>query len=141
MKTKDKTNKKPKAKKKKTPQERAGVKLYIFSALKGLIFWILAFMLSVFISYKAGLGRDKYYVIAIVVNALAALVSGFIFAGKKKKRGVPNGILGGLPVIAAAVISALVAGGGAFSSRTVILILAMIFSSIIGGFTAVNLRR
>lgn len=135
---KRKIQKKPK---KRRTEKSAGIRGFMLSTAKSLAVFAVLLLLSAFFCYKFDVGQKAYLTIMLVICAVSSLISG-IFASKSlKQKGIVNGILGSLPLIAVTAILSLILSSFDFSVKLVAACFVMLTCGAAGGILKANKRR
>lgn len=132
---------KKKPKRRSTPSSDNKLKTFAINSLFAAVFYILLFLITGFICYKADIDKDKYYIIMLIITAISALFAGFKQTGTYKEKGLINGTIGSIPIAVFTFVLAILFNNGIPTLKTIPAVILSVICGAVSGTFAVNIRR
>ncbi len=135
----------PKRKSGRAIKDESSIKSIAIKILKGsavglIVFFILLAIVSL-IFLKADFPQSALPIAAMIITAVASIVSGFVAARPTRKNGLTTGAFSSIPLAVAILIVLLLANKGDLGLNTVIMLIIMAFFSSFGGIIAANKKK
>lgn len=116
------------------------IKQLLLSSFFGVIlFLILSCLFLIIIIMKNSAFSDKTFIFSLITLVVSSLFCGFLSAKRNKLKGVICGSISGFVMCAVIYLITAVASGFSFSYKAIIILPAVIISSVIGAILKKNI--
>ena len=115
------------------------IKLLLLSSFFGVILFLILSCLFSIIIMKNSAFSDKTFILSLITLIVSSLLCGFLSAKRNKLKGVISGSISGLVMCAVIYLITAVASGFSFSYKAIIILPAVIISSVIGAILKKNI--
>lgn len=115
------------------------IKQLLLSSLFGVILFLVLSCLLSFVIMKNSAFSDKTFVFSLVALVVSSLLSGFLSAKRNKLKGVISGSISGFVMCSVIYLITAFASGFSFSYKAIIILPAVIISSVVGAILKKNI--
>lgn len=115
------------------------IKQLLLSSFFGVILFLTLSCLFSIIIMKSSAFSDKTFIFSLVTLIVSSLLCGFLSAKRNKLKGVISGSISGLVMCAVIYLITAVVSGFSFSYKAIIILPAVIISSIVGAILKKNI--
>lgn len=115
------------------------IKQLLLSSFFGVILFLILSCLFSIIIMKNSAFSDKTFIFSLITLIVSSLLCGFLSAKRNKVKGVISGSISGFVMCAVIYLITAVASGFSFSYKAIIILPAVIISSIIGAILKKNI--
>lgn len=115
------------------------IKQLLLSSFFGVILFLVLSCLFSIIIMKNSAFSDKTFIFSLITLIVSSLLCGFLSAKRNKLKGVISGSISGLVMCAVIYLITAVASGFSFSYKAIIILPAVIISSIVGAILKKNI--
>lgn len=115
------------------------IKQLLLSSFFGVILFLILSCLFSIIIMKNSAFSDKTFILSLITLIVSSLLCGFLSAKRNKLKGVISGSISGFVMCAVIYLITAVASGFSFSYKAIIILPAVIISSIIGAILKKNI--
>lgn len=115
------------------------IKQLLLSSFFGVILFLILSCLFSIIIMKNSAFSDKTFIFSLITLIVSSLLCGFLSAKRNKLKGVISGSISGLVMCAVIYLITAVASGFSFSYKAIIILPAVVISSIIGAILKKNI--
>lgn len=115
------------------------IKQLLLSSLFGAILFLVLSCLFSIIIMKNSAFSDKTFIFSLITLIVSSLICGFLSAKRNKLKGVISGSISGLVMCAIIYLITAAVSGFSFSYKAIIILPAVIISSIVGAILKKNI--
>ena len=115
------------------------IKQLLLSSFFGVILFLILSCLFSIIIMKNSAFSDKTFILSLITLIVSSLLCGFLSAKRNKLKGVISGSISGLVMCAVIYLITAIVSGFSFSYKAIIILPAVIISSIIGAILKKNI--
>lgn len=115
------------------------IKQLLLSSFFGVILFLILSCLFLIIIMKNSAFSDKTFIFSLITLVVSSLFCGFLSAKRNKLKGVICGSISGFVMCAVIYLITAVASGFSFSYKAIIILPAVIISSVIGAILKKNI--
>lgn len=115
------------------------IKQLLLSSLFGAILFLVLSCLFSIIIMKNSAFSDKTFIFSLITLVVSSLLCGFLSAKRNKLKGVISGSISGLVMCAVIYLITAIVSGFSFSYKAIIILPAVIISSIVGAILKKNI--
>jgi len=115
------------------------IKQLLLSSFFGVILFLILSCLFSIIIMKNSAFSDKTFILSLITLIVSSLLCGFLSAKRNKLKGVISGSLSGFVMCAVIYLITAIVSGFSFSYKAIIILPAVIISSIIGAILKKNI--
>ena len=115
------------------------IKQLLLSSFFGVILFLVLSSLFSIIIMKNSAFSDKTFIFSLITLIVSSLFCGFLSAKRNKLKGVISGSISGFIMCAVIYLITAVASGFSFSYKAIIILPAVIISSIVGAILKKNI--
>lgn len=115
------------------------IKQLLLSSFFGVILFLVLSCLFSIIIMKNSAFSDKTFIFSLITLIVSSLFCGFLSAKRNKLKGVISGSISGFVMCAVIYLITAVASGFSFSYKAIIILPAVIISSIVGAILKKNI--
>lgn len=115
------------------------IKQLLLSSFFGVILFLILSCLFSIIIMKNSAFSDKTFIFSLITLIVSSLFCGFLSAKRNKLKGVICGSISGFVMCAVIYLITAVASGFSFSYKAIIILPAVIISSVIGAILKKNI--
>lgn len=115
------------------------IKQLLLSSFFGVILFLILSCLFSIIIMKNSAFSDKTFIFSLAALIVSSLICGFLSAKRNKLKGVISGSISGLIMCAVIYLITAIVSGFSFSYKAIIILPAVIISSIIGAILKKNI--
>lgn len=115
------------------------IKQLLLSSFFGVILFLILSCLFSIIIMKNSAFSDKMFILSLITLIVSSLLCGFLSAKRNKLKGVISGSISGLVMCAVIYLITAIVSGFSFSYKAIIILPAVIISSIIGAILKKNI--
>lgn len=115
------------------------IKQLLLSSLFGAILFLVLSCLFSIIIMKNSAFSDKTFIFSLITLIVSSLICGFLSAKRNKLKGVISGSISGLVMCAVIYLITAIVSGFSFSYKAIIILPAVIISSIVGAILKKNI--
>ncbi len=115
------------------------IKQLLLSSFFGVILFLTLSCLFSIIIMKSSAFSDKTFIFSLVTLIVSSLLCGFLSAKRNKLKGVISGSISGFVMCAVIYLITAIVSGFSFSYKAIIILPAVIISSIIGAILKKNI--
>lgn len=115
------------------------IKQLLLSSFFGVILFLILSCLFSIIIMKNSAFSDKTFIFSLITLIVSSLLCGFLSAKRNKLKGVISGSISGFVMCAVIYLITAVASGFSFSYKAIIILPAVVISSIIGAILKKNI--
>ena len=115
------------------------IKQLLLSSLFGAILFLVLSCLFSIIIMKNSAFSDKTFIFSLITLIVSSLICGFLSAKRNKLKGVISGSISGLVMCAVIYLITAIGSGFSFSYKAIIILPAVIISSVIGAILKKNI--
>lgn len=115
------------------------IKQLLLSSFFGVILFLTLSCLSSIIIMKNSAFSDKTFIFSLITLIVSSLLCGFLSAKRNKLKGVISGSISGFVMCAVIYLITAIVSGFSFSYKAIIILPAVIISSIIGAILKKNI--
>lgn len=115
------------------------IKQLLLSSFFGVILFLILSCLFSIIIMKNSAFSDKTFIFSLITLIVSSLLCGFLSAKRNKLKGVISGSISGLVMCAVIYLITAIVSGFSFSYKAIIILPAVIISSIIGAILKKNI--
>ena len=115
------------------------IKQLLLSSLFGAILFLVLSCLFSIIIMKNSAFSDKTFIFSLITLIVSSLICGFLSAKRNKLKGVISGSISGLVMCAVIYLITAIGSGFSFSYKAIIILPAVIISSIVGAILKKNI--
>ena len=117
------------------------IKQLLLSSFFGVILFLVLSCLFSIVRMKNSAFSDKMFVFSLSALVVSSLLCGFLSAKRNKLKGVISGSISGFLMCAGIYLITAAASGFSFSYKAIIILPAVIISSVIGAILKKNIER
>lgn len=115
------------------------IKQLLLSSFFGVILFLILSCLFSIIIMKNSAFSDKTFIFSLITLIVSSLLCGFLSAKRNKLKGVISGSISGFVMCAVIYLITAIVSGFSFSYKAIIILPAVIISSIIGAILKKNI--
>jgi len=115
------------------------IKQLLLSSFFGVILFLILSCLFSIIIMKNSAFSDKTFIFSLITLIVSSLFCGFLSAKRNKLKGVISGSISGFVMCAVIYLITAIVSGFSFSYKAIIILPAVIISSIIGAILKKNI--
>lgn len=115
------------------------IKQLLLSSFFGVILFLILSCLFSIIIMKNSAFSDKTFIFSLITLIVSSLICGFLSAKRNKLKGVISGSISGLVMCAIIYLITAAVSGFSFSYKAIIILPAVIISSIVGAILKKNI--
>lgn len=115
------------------------IKQLLLSSFFGVILFLILSCLFSIIIMKNSAFSDKTFIFSLITLVVSSLLCGFLSAKRNKLKGVISGSISGLVMCAVIYLITAIVSGFSFSYKAIIILPAVIISSIVGAILKKNI--
>ena len=115
------------------------IKQLLLSSFFGVILFLILSCLFSIIIMKNSAFSDKTFIFSLITLIVSSLICGFLSAKRNKLKGVISGSISGLVMCAVIYLITAIVSGFSFSYKAIIILPAVIISSIVGAILKKNI--
>ena len=115
------------------------IKQLLLSSFFGVILFLVLSCLFSIIIMKNSAFSDKTFIFSLITLIVSSLICGFLSAKRNKLKGVISGSISGLVMCAVIYLITAIVSGFSFSYKAIIILPAVIISSIVGAILKKNI--
>ena len=115
------------------------IKQLLLSSFFGVILFLILSCLFSIIIMKNSAFSDKTFIFSLITLIVSSLLCGFLSAKRNKIKGVISGSISGFVMCAVIYLITAVVSGFSFSYKAIIILPAVIISSIVGAILKKNI--
>lgn len=115
------------------------IKQLLLSSFFGVILFLILSCLFSIIIMKNSAFSDKTFIFSLITLIVSSLLCGFLSAKRNKLKGVISGSISGLVMCAIIYLITAIVSGFSFSYKAIIILPAVIISSVIGAILKKNI--
>lgn len=115
------------------------IKQLLLSSFFGVILFLILSCLFSIIIMKNSAFSDKTFILSLITLVVSSLLCGFLSAKRNKLKGVISGSISGFVMCAIIYLITAAVSGFSFSYKAIIILPAVIISSIIGAILKKNI--
>lgn len=115
------------------------IKQLLLSSFFGVILFLILSCLFSIIIMKNSAFSDKMFILSLITLVVSSLLCGFLSAKRNKLKGVISGSISGFVMCAVIYLITAIVSGFSFSYKAIIILPAVIISSIIGAILKKNI--
>lgn len=115
------------------------IKQLLLSSFFGVILFLILSCLFSIIIMKNSAFSDKTFIFSLITLVVSSLLCGFLSAKRNKLKGVISGSISGLVMCAIIYLITAAVSGFSFSYKAIIILPAVIISSIVGAILKKNI--
>ena len=115
------------------------IKQLLLSSLFGAILFLVLSCLFSIIIMKNSAFSDKTFIFSLITLIVSSLICGFLSAKRNKLKGVISGSISGFVMCAVIYLITAAVSGFSFSYKAIIILPAVIISSIVGAILKKNI--
>lgn len=115
------------------------IKQLLLSSFFGVILFLILSCLFSIIIMKNSAFSDKTFIFSLITLIVSSLLCGFLSAKRNKLKGVISGSISGLVMCTVIYLITAIVSGFSFSYKAIIILPAVIISSIIGAILKKNI--
>lgn len=115
------------------------IKQLLLSSFFGVILFLILSCLFSIIIMKNSAFSDKTFILSLITLIVSSLLCGFLSAKRNKLKGVISGSISGFVMCAIIYLITAAVSGFSFSYKAIIILPAVIISSIIGAILKKNI--
>ena len=115
------------------------IKQLLLSSFFGVILFLILSCLFSIIIMKNSAFSDKTFIFSLITLVVSSLLCGFLSAKRNKLKGVISGSISGFVMCAVIYLITAIVSGFSFSYKAIIILPAVIISSIVGAILKKNI--